>query len=193
MSGYPTEPQQTPLSTIFQLLSQYYANSSYATIFPLPGLKGIAGQEGLSLTSYLDSEQNWTIGIGHTPAYPGEVWSNETAVSVFMNDVYGDAYQPLENSPEWSWMSELSAPRLWTNIDAAYNMGADNWLEFGETFTAMQAKNMPGVLLGMRQSLWYNQVPDRVDALAYQFIFNTWIEGYLNPAQKAQLNNLINA
>ncbi len=164
-----------------------FSSSPYANEFPLQGVQQIALQEGLRQNAYQDSLGNWTIGIGHTPAYAGEHWSLDTCFSVFFNDIYKEGYLPVtQNLP---WTKTLSKPRFWVNVNASFNMGFDNWSQFNETFTAMQSNNLEGVVQGMFSSAWYNQVPDRVLALAYQYYNDTWVLGYLTDQQKSQFSS----
>ncbi|MEM0143707.1 MAG: hypothetical protein QXL94_07160 [Candidatus Parvarchaeum sp.] len=171
-------------------INQIFNTSTYSTLFPIQGPQSIAVQEGCSSTAYQDSLGNWTIGIGHTPAYPGEVWSNNTIFETFFNDIYSKAYLPVnQNLP---WVTSLTLPRQWVNYNASFNMGINNWLQFTATLNAMQSGNLLGVLSGMQQSQWYNQVTNRVKALMYQYYYNEWVIGYLTPEQDSQLDSLIN-
>ncbi len=170
---------------IIALISQFLASSSYNNIYPVQGPQSIGLQEGLKQVAYLDNEGNWTIGLGHTPAYPGESWTLATCMSVFFNDVYAKGYQPVTtNLP---WVSQLSVPRQWVNYNASFNMGFTGWSAFEETLTSMQNGNWLATIQNMKASDWYDQVPNRVMALAYQLYFDEWVIGYLTPAQQQQL------
>jgi hypothetical protein len=61
-------------------------------------------------------------------------------------------------------------------------------LEFNEALSAMQVKDWVGAVKGFRQSLWYEQVPDRVNTICYMILFDEWAETYLTPEQTQQLN-----
>lgn len=176
-------------SQIKQDVALYLPKSGYDNIFVPQGPLEIADQEGCSLSAYQDTRGYWTIGLGHRPAHPGEVWSYQTCLEIFFNDIYAKAYQPLQQSAPW--MFELSMPRLWANFSAAFNLGAEGWLSFGATLSAMAGDNWQQTILGMKDSLWYTQVPDRVKALAYQLYFDTWVEGYLDDSQTAQIDQLL--
>lgn len=183
--------QLLPVSELVSAVQSYLYNSTFKNIYPLDGPLGIAMQEGGSPVAYQDEFGNWTIGIGHTPAYAGETWSNETMVSVFFNDIYSKAYSPI--SKALPWLSTLSPQRQWVNYNASFNMGSDNWLAFTETLQNMQSNNLLGVLEGMMDSDWYRiEVPNRVKALMYQYYFDEWVVGYLNDSQTRKLNAVIN-
>lgn len=174
---------------ILTLTKNYLAQSVYSAVFPLQGAQSIGMQEGLKLRAYLDSEGNWTIGLGHTPAYPGETWSMDTCFAIFFNDIHGDGYLPVSDKLPWS--ASMGTIRNWVNVNAAYNMGIENWLQFTEVFSGMQNQDWGLAVRGMMDSIWYDdQVPDRVNALAYQLYFNEWVIGYLTPAQFAQFKGI---
>lgn len=178
----------TPIE-IKQDIANYLPTCAYSKIFVPQGPLEIADQEGFSLSAYQDTRGYWTIGLGHRPAYPGEVWTANTCLQVFFNDLYSKSYIPLQQQAPW--MFELSMPRLWANFSAAFNLGADGWLAFGSTLSAMSGDKWLDTILGMKDSLWYTQVPNRVKALAYQLYFDTWVEGYLNTSQTAQIDQLL--
>lgn len=178
------------VSALTQAVTEYLNNSAYMNEYPVEGPISIAMQEGGSNTAYLDSRNNWTIGVGHRPAHPGEVWSTETMISVFFNDIYSKAYLPVNQN--LLWVANLSPQRQWVNYNASFNMGFGRWSAFDETFQNMQSGNLMGVLLGMQQSKWFTEVPNRVKALMYQYYFDTWVIGYLNEEQTSQIDALLN-
>jgi lysozyme len=180
-----------PNDMLQQEITKYLMNSAYISEFPPEGPVSIGLQESASYTSYQDSLGNWTIGLGHTPAYPNETWSLETMMSVFFNDIYAKGYSPIISS--LPWVKSLSQPRQWVNYNASFNMGSGNWLQFSETLQAMQSGNLIGVLEGMMNSQWYNQVPNRVKALMYQYYFDVWVLGYLDSSQLETLDSIINS
>ena len=183
--------QLMPTTELKQAVNQYLLNSTYINEFPPEGPAGIALQEGCSSTAYKDTRGRWTIGIGHTPAYPGEVWSNETIMSIFFNDIYSKGYLPVNQ--QLPWVAQLSPQRKWVNYNASFNMGIGSWSMFDQTFQSMQNGNLLGVLEGMMNSPWYRtQDPNRVRALMYQYYFDQWVIGYLTPKQNNILNNVIN-
>ena len=96
--------------------------------------------------------------------------------------------QLLANLP---WAVNLSQVRLGALVDAAYNLGLGGLLEFGEALGAMKAQDWVGAVNGFRQSLWYNQVPDRVNTICYMILFDEWAETYLTPKQTQRLNEAL--
>lgn len=174
---------------ILTLVQNYLAQSPYEEIFPLQGVQSIGMQEGLRQVAYKDSRGRWTIGLGHTPAVEGEKWSLDTCFSVFFNDVNSIGVQPVNTNLPWS--SSMSTIRHWVNINASYNMGINDWLQFTEVFSGMQTQDWALAVRGMMDSIWYeNQVPDRVNALAYQLYFNEWVIGYLTTDQFNQFKSI---
>ena len=63
-----------------------FSNSDNKNI-PLQLIQQIALDEGLELNAYQDEFGNWTIGFGHTPAQPGEVWTVQQAYDNLINDI----------------------------------------------------------------------------------------------------------
>ena len=47
----------------------------------------IKRQEGLRLTTYVDTLGNRSIGFGHTPAFPGQTITEAEADSLLMQDL----------------------------------------------------------------------------------------------------------
>ena len=82
----------------------------------------------------------------------------------------------------------MSEVRLGALSDAGYNLGVQGLLGFNDTLNAMKAQDWVGAVQGFRQSLWYQQVPDRVNTVCYMVLFDEWAEEYLTPEQTQRLN-----
>ena len=66
-------------------------------------ITALRAMEGVEHEAYQDSLGNWTIGVGHLGAYPGEVWTDSQINAALTEDVTKAAW----------WQSLL--PRLrWT-------------------------------------------------------------------------------
>lgn len=61
--------------------------TAYAHNASAKGLEFIARWEGCVLHAYDDGTGVWTIGVGHTPAKPGEVVTHAQAMALLRNDV----------------------------------------------------------------------------------------------------------
>lgn len=166
-------------------------NTLYTDI-PSNLLDAIELQEGLRLESYWDPIGNcWTIGYGHTgpDVFKGQVVTQERAALWLDSDIQDAAN---EVNLHWPDLRKTIGDVRWSSIvNQVFNMGIGNVLDFGEEFAAIARSDWKGTVLAMRDSLWYNQVPNRVNSLAYPIMFDTWVVGYLNSVQLERLNKAI--
>lgn len=155
---------------------------------PIQLTKQLEAQEGLRLTAYYDNiGKVWTIGYGHTGSdvYAGLTITQETAQSLLDKDIT-IAVEGLE--AKLPWVKKLGTIRWSSLVNQTFNMGLGNVLDFQEELSAIENSDWKEAVLGMRDSLWYNQVPNRVNAIAYQLFFNEWVSGYLTKSQLESLN-----
>ena len=148
----------------------------------------IENAEGFRSHAYWDPiGKVWTVGFGQTGfnVGPDTVVTRQQATQWVVQNEQRIYNQLLAALP---WAAYLSEVRLGALIDAAYNLGVAGLLEFNEALSAMQAKDWVGAVKGFRQSLWYEQVPDRVNTICYMILFDEWAETYLTPEQTQQLN-----
>lgn len=151
----------------------------------------IENAEGFRAHAYWDPiGQVWTVGFGQTGPNigPNTVVTRQQATQWLIQGETALISQLLAALP---WAVNLSQVRLGALIDAAYNLGLSGLLEFNEALGAMQAQNWVGAVQGFRQSLWYNQIPDRVNTICYMVLFDEWAETYLTPEQTQRLNEAL--
>ncbi len=158
---------------------------------PLPGLQQVGLDEGLKLVAYQDEFGKWTIGLGHTPAYQGEVWTLDKAFSQFITDINTDGLNPVEQN--FPWIDAQGIIRKWVLVNMSYNEGIDNLLAFTDTLKAMQNLDLHQVMLGMMDSLWYRQVTTRARQLMFQYWKNVWCITPLTSNQDRLLSTFINS
>ena len=157
-------------------------------IQPAPQLtEAIENAEGFRSHSYWDPiGAVWTVGYGQTgvTVTASTIVTRQEAVSWLIA-----AEDKLITSLEAAlpWITWLSAPRFGALVDAAYNLGLNGLLAFHEALGAMQAKDWTGAVRGFQDSLWYRQVPHRVDAISYMVVFSEWLEDYPDADQMALL------
>lgn len=82
------------------------------------GLTLIKNFEGLRLRSYQDSGGVWTIGYGHTPAYGGQVISQETADALLRSDI-----SIFEHGVQNSLERAVNPNQFSALVSFAYNLG----------------------------------------------------------------------
>ncbi len=166
-----------PTQTLTEAIQAYALFSTNNPDYPSQGVCQVALQEGCSLSSYQDSLGNWTIGVGHTPAYPNVTWTLDQCLHQFYLDLNLKAVTPVNaNLP---WAKDMGTIRWWVFVNMSFNMGIGGLLEFQELFQACQDGDWEGAVDAMKESLWYQQVPNRVDALCRQMLTNEWVIGYL--------------
>ena len=147
-------------------------------------ITALRNMEGVEHESYQDSLGNWTIGVGHKGAYPGEVWTNTQIDAALTSDITKAASSLDRALP---WLETMGEIRWSAMVNQCFNMGLGNLLNFHEQLTALQASDWVGAAHAMQDSEWYQQVPNRVDALAYQIVFDEWLEDYPDADQVALL------
>jgi len=159
---------------------------------PSPQLtEAIENAEGFRSQAYWDPiGQVWTVGFGQTGPWvtADTVVTRQQAVE-WLQSAESTLISELNNALPWA--SGLSAPRFGALVDAAYNLGLNGLLQFNEALSALQAQNWVGAAQGFQQSLWYSQVPDRVNTINYMIVFDVWVENYLTPEQTSQLQQAL--
>ena len=155
---------------------------------PAPQLtEAIENAEGFRSHAYWDPIGSvWTVGYGQTgvTVIASTIVTRQEAVT-WLIAAEDKLITSLEAALPWStW---LSAPRFGALVDAAYNLGLADLLGFHEALDAMQKEDWVGTVQGFENSLWYRQVPHRVDAISYMVVFSEWLEDYPNADQMALL------
>ena len=131
----------------------------------------IKRQEGLRLTAYQDTLGNWSVGYGHTPAFPGQTITEAEADSWLMQDLNSAQTDLLTALP---WCFSLSVPRYCVLWNMTFNMGIDHLLEFRLMLEAVRNANYPEAAKQMMNSLWASQVKERAVELAEQMETGHW-------------------
>ena len=131
----------------------------------------IKRQEGLRLEAYQDTLGNWSVGYGHTPAFPGQTITEAEADSLLMQDLAAAQTDLLTAIP---WCSSLSVPRYCVLWNMCFNMGIGHLLEFRLMLEAVRNANYPEAARQMLNSLWASQVKERGVELAEQMETGHW-------------------
>ena len=131
----------------------------------------IKRQEGLRLDAYQDTLGNWTVGYGHTPAFPGQMITEAEAEALLMQDLNAAQTDLLTALP---WCSSLSVPRYCVLWNMTFNMGIAHLLEFRLMLAAVREANYPEAAKQMMNSLWASQVKERATELAEQMETGAW-------------------
>ena len=131
----------------------------------------IKRQEGLRLDAYQDTLGNWTVGYGHTPAFPGQMITEAEAEALLMQDLNSAQTDLLSSLP---WCFSLSVPRYCVLWNMTFNMGIGRLLEFRLMLAAVRTGNYGEAAKQMLNSLWASQVHDRAVELAEQMETGHW-------------------
>ena len=161
---------------------------------PIPDQETIAieNAEGFRSHAYWDSIGHvWTVGFGQTGPDIGQntVVTRQEATQWLIGDETALTSQLFAALP---WAVNLSTVRVGALVDAAYNLGLNGLLQFATALSAMKAANWKKAVSGFRASLWYAQVPDRVNTICYMVLLNEWAEEYLTTDQMAALESAMN-
>ena len=144
------------------------------TIAKLPDelITQLQQDEGLRLSAYQDTLGNWTIGVGHTPAHEGEVWTEDQALEALRDDA-DEAANDVDMA--FPWAEGMGIIRWSVLVNMCFNMGLERLQEFHMALAAMQAGNYSEAATQMLDSLWASQVGDRAMRLAQQMETNKWV------------------
>lgn len=128
-------------------------------------------QEGVRLDAYQDSLGNWTIGVGHTPAFEGQVIRADMVDSLLIGDLAEAQSEMLTSIP---WVQSLDPIRYCVLWNMVFNMGIEHLIEFKNMLSACKMRNWKEASKQMMDSLWATQVKERADELSDQMSTGQW-------------------
>lgn len=117
------------------------------------------------LKLYLDSRKVPTIGVGHN--------LRDTTISLaasdhILNDDIND--KELDLLSALAWAQNLSDVRFIAIMNMAFELGVHGVLEFRKALDAMRVGDWPTVEHEIIHSDWHDEVPDRCERVAQQFL-----------------------
>lgn len=141
-----------------------------------PKVKDIESQlredEGEVLHAYKDSEGYLTIGIGTLiDKRKGGGLLPEESAFIFQNRMRILKDRIRKALP---WFDELDVVRQGVLLNMAFQMGVDGLLKFKNTLRHVQARQWTAASVGMLDSLWAKQTPERAERLAEQMRTGVW-------------------
>lgn len=141
-----------------------------------PKVKDIESQlredEGEVLHAYKDSEGYLTIGIGTLiDKRKGGGLLPEESAFIFQNRMRILKDRIRKALP---WFDELDFVRQGVLLNMAFQMGVDGLLKFKNTLRHVQARQWTAASVGMLDSLWAKQTPERAERLAEQMRTGVW-------------------
>lgn len=122
--------------------------------------------EGESLHAYQDHLGFWTIGVGRLiDARKGGGISLLESEILLANDLARIATALDAQLPQWRLLNDARQAVL---LSMAFQMGVQGLLGFKNTLASVFAGNLADAKLGMLQSKWATQTPERAARLAQQ-------------------------
>lgn len=141
-----------------------------------PNIKDIESQlredEGEKLSAYKDSEGYLTIGIGVLiDERKGGGITKEESSYLFQNRLDSKKAAIRKALP---WFDQLDVVRQGVLLNMSYQMGVDGLLKFKQTLGFVQRAQWTAASVGMLNSLWAKQTPERAERLARQMSTGVW-------------------
>lgn len=130
--------------------------------------------EGRRHVAYADSLGFWTIGVGHHDAsvVEGLVWDDDLIDDTLQLDINAATQACLDHfSP---WFSALNDARQAVLIAMVFQLGIGGVLKFVNTLANIRDQHFANAAEGMRQSVWGQQTPQRVNRMALQMESGAW-------------------
>jgi len=144
-------------------------------------VKELRDDEGEKLSSYIDTEDYWTIGVGHlidpkrgaNPApfgvdlRGGKTITADQSAQLLMQDINSKMAQLDTQIPWWRSLSEV---RQRVIVNMAFNLGVIGLMGFKNMLAAVQSGNYVLAASAMKASRWASQVGARADRLAAMMV-----------------------
>ena len=122
--------------------------------------------EGEGLSAYQDSLGFWTIGVGRLiDARKGGGISLQESEILLTNDLARFVAALDAQLPQWRTLNDARQAVL---LSMAFQMGVPGLLGFKNTLANVFSGNFADAKLGMLQSKWATQTPERAARLAQQ-------------------------
>lgn len=120
--------------------------------------------EGLSLVPYLDSKNNWTVGVGHKLKSECGPITLEYAGKLLAEDIKVAREAAMRIVPSFN---ELCEERQFVLINMAFQLGPTGLKGFKKMLLALENKNFMVVAEEMLDSKWHRKdSPKRAKRLA---------------------------
>jgi lysozyme len=129
--------------------------------------------EGNRLTSYVDTEGNWTIGIGHklgtSRKFCGLTWTQAQVDDQFQKDLAA-ATEGIETA--LPWFSDLEPLRQDCLINMAFNLGVHGLLSFVQFLSFCHQGEWAQAVADVKRTPWYSQAKGRAVRICEQLLTN---------------------
>jgi len=134
--------------------------------------KQLRRDEGEVLTAYQDHLGFWTLGVGRLiDKRKGGGITPEESAYLLSNDIDKREAELLRRAP---WMANLDPARFGALLNMAFQMGVDGLLGFKNTLAMVRAGDYAGAAVGMLESTWAKQTPERAKRISDQMKTGVW-------------------
>jgi lysozyme len=120
----------------------------------------ISEHEGKRLDMYQDSENIWTVGVGHNIQERG---ISEAVCSLMLEE---DIEEAINDADTFRWFEDLNDPRRAVIVDMVFNMGLTRFSGFKKTIQFIENELYNSAGIEMLDSKWANQVGRRAIRLS---------------------------
>lgn len=128
--------------------------------------------EGEKLHAYQDHLGYWTLGVGRLiDARKGGGISPVESRYLLDNDINTRKAALLSRLP---WTASLDPVRFAVLLNMAFQMGVDGLLGFRNTLAMVMQRQYAQAAIGMLNSKWASQTPERAKRLADQMRTGEW-------------------
>lgn len=135
-------------------------------------MRQLRQDEGEKLQAYQDKLGFWTIGIGRLiDGRKGGGITREESAYLFRNDLERKLTEVRKRIP---WVTRLDTARQGVLINMAFQMGVDGLLGFKNTLAMIERGDYEQAAIGMLNSLWARQTPERAKRLSEQMRTGVW-------------------
>ncbi len=135
-------------------------------------VRQLRGEEGEKLHAYKDHLGYLTIGVGRLiDSRKGGGLTPEESAYLLANDI---ARKSAELDKAMPWWRDLDEARRSVLLQMAFQMGVDGLAQFTNTLRKVRAGDYLGASLGMLDSLWAKQTPERAKRMADQMRTGLW-------------------
>lgn len=129
--------------------------------------------EGVRKSVYQDSLGFWTIGVGRlVDARKGGGLSDSEIRVLLANDISRVRDEVARRLP---WAAQLDDVRLAVLHNMAFQMGVNGLLGFKNTLEMVRRGDYAAASVGMMQSKWATQTPNRSKRLSEQMRTGEWV------------------
>ncbi len=129
--------------------------------------------EGCVLHAYQDHLGYLTIGIGTLiDKRKGGGITRAEALFLLKNRISQIEFDLVQSLP---WISQIDRVRYYALVNMGFQLGVSGLLKFKNTLAAMKKGDYDEAAIGVMNSLYATQVPNRAERIAKQILTGKWM------------------